>query len=115
MGRKQGNKGGGYPGLGEHEEKQQAVVLADTFSENFEPVSSDLPIALYPLVTAPMIGYVLELLASNGVEEVFIFCGESSELSFPLVLNVCMSIFLAEARNKAEVFGLGFGYHSNLS
>ncbi len=76
MGRKQGNKGGGYPGLGEHEEKQQAVVLADTFSENFEPVSSDLPIALYPLITAPMIDYVLELLASNGVEEVFVFCGE---------------------------------------
>ncbi len=75
MGRKQGSKGG-YPGPGEHEETQQAVVLSDTFSKNFEPVSSDLPIALYPLVTAPMIDYVLELLASNGVEEVFVFCGE---------------------------------------
>ncbi len=75
MGRKQGNKGA-YHCLGEHEEKQQAVVLADTFCRNFEPVSSDLPVALFPLVTAPMIDYVLELLASNGIEEVFVFCGE---------------------------------------
>lgn len=42
--------------------------------QRFRPITLERPKVLLPLVNVPMIEYTLEFLASNGVEEVFIFC-----------------------------------------
>ena len=42
--------------------------------QRFRPITLERPKALLPLANVPMIEYVLEFLASNGVEEVFVFC-----------------------------------------
>ena len=52
----------------------QAVVLADSFTHRFRPITLERPKTLLPLANVPMIEYTLEFLASNGVEEVFVFC-----------------------------------------
>ena len=51
-----------------------AVVLADSFTHRFRPITLERPKTLLPLANVPMIEYTLEFLASNGVEEVFVFC-----------------------------------------
>lgn len=52
----------------------QAVLLADSFTQKFRPITMERPKVLLPLVNVPMIDYALEWLASVGVEEVYIFC-----------------------------------------
>ena len=55
-------------------EKLQAVVLADSFSKNFRPITLQMPKVLMPLANVPMIEYTLEFLAAGGVKEIFVFC-----------------------------------------
>lgn len=52
------------------EQKLQAILLADSFTSNFRPVSAEGPKVLLPLVNVPMLEYTLEFLSQNGVEEV---------------------------------------------
>lgn len=52
----------------------QAVLLADSFTQKFRPITMERPKVLLPLINVPMIDYALEWLASVGVEEVFVFC-----------------------------------------
>lgn len=52
------------------EAKLQAVVLADSFTGTFRPVTLDVPKVMLPLVNTPMIEYVMESLASSNVHEV---------------------------------------------
>jgi len=52
----------------------QAVVLADSFSQQFRPVTYQMPKVLMPVANVPLIEYTLEFLAGGGVQEVFIFC-----------------------------------------
>lgn len=52
----------------------QAILLADSFSKCFRPLTHSRPKVLLPLVNVPMIEYTIEFLAANGVEEVFVFC-----------------------------------------
>ena len=56
------------------EQKLQAVILADSFSRDFTPITFDHSKSMLPLVNVKMIDYVLELLCINNVKEVFIFC-----------------------------------------
>lgn len=51
-----------------------AVLLADSFTQKFRPISIESPKVLVPLVNVPMIEYTLEWLAANNVEEIFVFC-----------------------------------------
>lgn len=51
-----------------------AVLLADSFTQRFRPITVERPKVLLPLVNAPLIEYTLEWLAYNYVEEVFVFC-----------------------------------------
>lgn len=51
-------------------QKLQAIILADSFSKTFRPITIEFPKVLLPLVNVPMIEYTLEFLAQNGVEEV---------------------------------------------
>ena len=88
---KQPKKGGGKQGGGEKaqqssrkkgqkpveaaedvkgDQKLQAILLADSFSQTFRPVTLESPKVLLPLVNVPMIEYTIEFLAQNGVEEV---------------------------------------------
>nr|XP_054756669.1 translation initiation factor eIF-2B subunit epsilon-like [Lytechinus pictus] len=62
----------------EKEDVLQAVVIADSFNTRFSPVSLEKPRALLPLVNCPIIDYTLEFLATNGVQEIFVFCSSHS-------------------------------------
>ncbi|AEO67720.1 248bebc0-b44c-48a5-9568-27a74349cb9e [Thermothielavioides terrestris] len=89
MSSKQGGKGGAAAGkakkpakAGTDEKREdvlQAVILADSFQDRFKPFTLETPRCLLPLVNVPVIEYTLEFLASNGVQEVFIYCGAHSE------------------------------------
>ncbi|XP_021282065.1 translation initiation factor eIF-2B subunit epsilon isoform X2 [Herrania umbratica] len=52
----------------------QAILLADSFTTKFRPITLERPKVLLPLVNIPMIDYTLAWLESAGVEEVFVFC-----------------------------------------
>ncbi|KAG0601733.1 hypothetical protein M758_11G136100 [Ceratodon purpureus] len=52
----------------------QALLLADSFTTKFRPITLEKPKVLLPLVNVPLIDYTLEWLASAGVEECFVFC-----------------------------------------
>ena len=51
----------------------QAVLLADSFTHYFRPISLEVPKVLFPVVNIKMIDLTLEWLASNKVEEVNIY------------------------------------------
>ncbi|KAL3030485.1 hypothetical protein AAZX31_03G222700 [Glycine max] len=57
----------------------QAVLLADSFTTKFRPITLERPKVLLPLVNVPMINYTLTWLESAGVEEVFVFCCSHSK------------------------------------
>ncbi|KAK1830548.1 nucleotide-diphospho-sugar transferase [Podospora conica] len=89
MASKQGGKGGAAAGKAKKapkagaddkgEDVLQAVVLADSFQDRFLPFTLERPRCLLPLAGVPVIEYTLEFLASNGVQDVFIYCGAHSE------------------------------------
>lgn len=78
------------------DETIQAVLIADTYNENFQPFGAEgSPVSIaiiecaqnenylgefhhlqcmLPLVNTPMIDYALEALNKSKVEEVFLFC-----------------------------------------
>jgi translation initiation factor eIF-2B subunit epsilon len=52
----------------------QAVVLADSFTRTFRPMSLEKPKVLLPLANSPMIEYTLEMLANAKVKEIIVVC-----------------------------------------
>ncbi|XP_078447976.1 trimeric LpxA-like enzyme isoform X2 [Wolffia australiana] len=52
----------------------QAILLADSFTQKFRPITLERPKVLLPLVGVPMIEYSMTWLESVGVKEVFVFC-----------------------------------------
>ena len=70
----------GAPSAGmEARERLTAVVLADSFTQRFRPVTVERPKVLLPLASAPLLDYTLEWLAMNGVEEIYVFCCAHAE------------------------------------
>ena len=65
----------------------QAVVLADSFTEKFRPVTFEMPKVLMPLANVPMLEYTLEFLAAGGVQEIYIFCCAHADKVEQYVLN----------------------------
>jgi translation initiation factor eIF-2B subunit epsilon len=66
------SKGGGNNNEDlKREQKLQAIIMADSWSKTFRPVTWEKPKALLPLVNVPMLEYTLEFLAQSGVEEVY--------------------------------------------
>ena len=55
------------------ETKMQAIVLADSFANNFRPVTFQQPKVLMPLVNVPMLEYTCEFLAAGGMHEICVF------------------------------------------
>ena len=64
----------------ETREQIQAVVLADSFSNTFRPLTLEVPKVLLPLVNVPMLEYTLEWLASQNVDEIFVLCCAHAEM-----------------------------------
>uniref|UniRef100_A0A7S2JV07 Translation initiation factor eIF2B subunit epsilon n=1 Tax=Leptocylindrus danicus TaxID=163516 RepID=A0A7S2JV07_9STRA len=64
-----------------HEQKLQAVILADSFTTTFQPMTlaSGTPKVLCPLNNVAMLDYSLEFLAGAGVKEMFIFCVNNAD------------------------------------
>ena len=58
----------------QQEDVIQAIVIADSFSVRFAPVTDTKPKALLPLVNRPMIDYTLEFLLLSGVQKTLIYC-----------------------------------------
>ncbi|KAH1027615.1 translation initiation factor eIF-2B subunit epsilon isoform X1 [Dendroctonus ponderosae] len=56
------------------ESYKQAVLIADTFENEFVPISNDIPLSLFPLANKPLIDYTLEFLSLGGIDETFLFC-----------------------------------------
>lgn len=84
MAPKSSKRGGGTPkkGGGEDEKAEepfQAVVLADSFETRFSPFTIERPRCLLPLANTPLIEYTFDFLASVGVEEVILYCGNHAD------------------------------------
>ena len=86
-----GGGGGGHndPSDSKHEQKLQAVILADSFTSTFRPVTLDKtqPKVLCPLNNVTMLDYSIEFLAGAGVEELFVFCVHGAETVEQYVQN----------------------------
>ena len=50
----------------------QAILLADSFTKTFRPISLEKPKVLQPLVNIPMLHYTIEFLASAGVKRLVV-------------------------------------------
>lgn len=48
------------------EQKLQAILLGDSFTKSFRPITWECPKVLLPLVNIPMLEYTIEFLAQNG-------------------------------------------------
>ena len=57
----------------------QAVLLADSFTSTFRPITVEQPKVLLPICNVAMIDHTLEWLASNNVYEVFVMCCAHAE------------------------------------
>ncbi|CAG2161273.1 unnamed protein product [Oppiella nova] len=51
----------------------QAVIIADSFTARFAPITHFKPRVLLPLVNRPLLEYTLEFLSNAGIDETFIF------------------------------------------
>ncbi|KAI5636697.1 eIF4-gamma/eIF5/eIF2-epsilon domain-containing protein [Phthorimaea operculella] len=58
----------------EKENVVQAVVVMDTFNDNFSPINKTKPMGLLPIAGVPLLDYTLESLALGGVGETILFC-----------------------------------------
>ena len=81
------------PADNKHEQKLQAVVLADTFSDAFHPVTlephrpgpagagpgSRSPLMLCPLNNVPLLRHTIDFLQGSGVEELFLLCSSGAD------------------------------------
>eukprot|EP00957_Ditylum_brightwellii_P019483 1470210-Ditylum_brightwellii.AAC.1 len=69
------------PSDSKHEQKLQAVLLADSFVSTFRPITLDKsqPKMLCPLNNVTMLDYSIEFLAGAGIQELFIFCVSGSD------------------------------------
>jgi translation initiation factor eIF-2B subunit epsilon len=56
------------------QERPTAVLLADSFSCHFQPITLETPKVLLPLVNACMLDYTLEWLIVHGIETIYITC-----------------------------------------
>jgi translation initiation factor eIF-2B subunit epsilon len=78
-GRNKNKRGGGNNDDFKKKECNVAVIMADSFTTRFQPITLTTPKVLLPLVNAPMLEYTLEFLCSNGVQEVLIYCASHAQ------------------------------------
>ncbi len=99
------SSGSSDPSDNKHEQKLQAVLLADTFSNSFHPITledysgslptslgsssiddngghvkgRERPLALCPLNNVPLLHHTIDFLQSAGVEELFLLCSSGAD------------------------------------
>lgn len=87
-----------------------AVLVADSFTRSFWPITYEIPKALIPLCNIPMIEYTLELLSLNKIKKVFIFCCSHAQKvidyiesqKYPQLQIIC--IYQPKIRSLGDVF-----------
>lgn len=57
----------------------QAVLVADSFSQKFHPLTSNRPEIMIAFLNTPILDYTLRMLRISGVQELFIFCSKHSD------------------------------------
>ena len=64
-----------------HNQKLQAVLLADSFLTTFRPITLDkqTPKVLLPLNNVTLLDYAIEFLVGAGVQELYVFCVTSGK------------------------------------
>ncbi|KAI1312621.1 hypothetical protein EDD11_002930 [Mortierella claussenii] len=63
------------------EQTLQAVILADSFDERFQPITLETARCLLPLCNVPLLSYTFEFLAVAGVQEIYVFtCAHSDKV-----------------------------------
>lgn len=73
------------PSDNKHDQKLQAVLLADTFSNAFYPITLEpyynhkRPLLLCPINNVPLLHHTIDFLQGNGVEELFILVAMGAE------------------------------------
>lgn len=72
-------KGGGAAAMEQANERLTAVVMADSFTQRFLPVTLERPKVLLPLANVPLLDYTLEWLSMNDVEECYVFCSAHAD------------------------------------
>ena len=65
----------------------KAILLADSFTKTFHPVSLEQPKLLMPLVNVPMLEYSLEFLYQNKISHIFVFCAFHYKLINEYIIN----------------------------
>lgn len=97
---KSGASSASDPSDNKHEQKLQAVLLADAFSNAFHPVTLEpydpgadcgdpggaaaakgrvRPLALCPLNNVPLLHHTIDFLQGSGVEELFVLCSGGAD------------------------------------
>ena len=57
----------------------QAVIVADSFTQTFAPLTGSQALGLLPLANIPLLDYSIEFLARNKVKKVIVICTEHAE------------------------------------
>ena len=55
-------------------DEMTAVIVADSFTRTFSPITNDIPKVLMPLCNIPLIEYTIELVIRNHIKKIIIFC-----------------------------------------
>lgn len=58
----------------------QAVILADDFTTRLTPAQKVFPSVLMPVITVPLLDYMIETLKKSRVQEVFLYCSSHVDL-----------------------------------
>ncbi|XP_049865446.1 translation initiation factor eIF-2B subunit epsilon [Pectinophora gossypiella] len=106
----------------------QAVVIMDTFNNNFTPISKSKPMALVTVAGVPLLDYTLESLALGGVGETILFCCQDgakikdhiknkTENKAPWSINMDVQVFtsdtcqtMGDVMREIDAAGLIRGY-----
>lgn len=69
------------------EEILQALVLADDFNTNLNPMQNILPSVLTPVLSIPLLDYLTETLVKCDIQELFLYCSSHVQLLKDYVRN----------------------------
>ncbi|KAJ9450177.1 putative translation initiation factor eIF-2B subunit epsilon [Diplonema papillatum] len=98
-----------------------AVVVADSFTEDFRPVTYEMPRTLLPVAGVVLMDYTIEFLVSNGIDEIFVLAcaharaieehvkqgkwGKSQEVNVRVIVSTT-AVCLADALREVHAMDL---------
>ena len=122
------NNNSNDPSENKHEQKLQAVLLADTFSNAFHPITfepyssndalcnnngtigntgkegkgQERPLVLCPLNNVPLLHHTIDFLQGSGVEELFLLCSSGAD-----ALEEYIKVYAGGKANNAKGYAKG--------